>query len=123
MAGQHHNPNPWLTAANEVHLSALALKRGREFLQAVQTAKPDGNWLLAYSWADSRRIRTKGTNIWNDLGAGFDNAVHDRADVPPANIGQQGGVDYVVVAPPAVLAASKATVIDIAQDGRTLILR
>lgn len=68
-------------------------------------------------------MRTKGTNIWNDLGAGFDIAVHDRADIPHANIGQQNGVDYVVIAPPAVLASSKAKVIDVTQDGQALILR
>jgi hypothetical protein len=123
MTGQHFNYDQWFAAANTVHISALALKRGTAFLEEIKVPKLGHNRILAFSWADTRRIRQRGTNIWSDLGPGFDVAVHDRGLIPPGRIGRQGDVDYVVIAPPAVLASSISKMIDVAQDGRTLILR
>jgi hypothetical protein len=95
-----------------VRVSPAALALGRAFRTAVGQARVGQDWLIAYDWAESRRLRKPNTNDWEDLGAGLDFAAYERDAVPIGAIQTIDALEVLIKIPIDILEASRERLID-----------
>jgi hypothetical protein len=82
-------PYSFFAPPGSVDISPSALALARAFLEKASRSQPELRWVVAFDWADERRVREKGSNTWTDLGPGIDLAAYQEDDLP-------GGVAEIV---------------------------
>jgi hypothetical protein len=95
-----------------LRVSASALQLARQFRDQARQAVPDEDWVVSFDWADTRRVRKKGTNEWRDVGAGLDLAAYERWKISDARIQTIDGVDIAFKVSPQVYERSAERLID-----------
>jgi hypothetical protein len=105
-------PDGWFTPPGTLRISTSALELAREFRDQARESQPDEDWIVSYDWADSRRVREKGSNDWRDLGAGLDLTAYERWKIPEKHIQKTGDLEIVVKIPPQIWQKSKERLID-----------
>lgn len=88
-------PPDWFTPPGVVTVSAAALELARAFVAEARRTRPDEDWIVAFDWADSRRVRLP-DNQWEELGEGIDLAVYERTKIPPGATATVDGVEFAV---------------------------
>jgi len=105
-------PEYWFAPLGTLRVSASALQLARLFRDQAKQAVPDEDWVVCFDWADSRRVRTKGTNEWRDVGAGLDLTAYERWKISDTHIQSIDGVDIAFKVPPQVYERSAERLID-----------
>jgi hypothetical protein len=105
-------PEHWFAPPGTLRVSASALQVARQFRDQARQAVPDEDWVVCFDWADSRRVRTKGTNEWRDVGAGLDLTAYERWKISDTHIQSIDGVDIAFKVPPQVYERSAERLID-----------
>lgn len=118
------NNNDLFVAPESVSLSPAARDLALAYALKVQETKLKSPTLVVFDWADSRRIREKGTNNWQDLGPGLDLVTYERSQVPASYIIRKDDLEFAVKIPAEVLPRKAKVLIDV--DGtvpRQLVLK
>lgn len=105
-------PEYWFAPLGTLRVSTSALQLARLFRDQAKQAVPDEDWVVCFDWADSRRVRTKGTNEWRDVGAGLDPTAYERWKISDTHIQSIDGVDIAFKVPPQVYERSAERLID-----------
>lgn len=95
-----------------VNISSSALDLARRFGEHVKKTRPDESWVIAFDWADERRVRLPDSNRWEELGAGLDLGAYDRVDLPEGVTQTIDHVEFVVTIPRQVFERATERVID-----------
>ncbi len=82
MSNDNERTLGWFVPAGTMRFSQAVLDIAADFHAAASKARPGEDWIVMFDWSDSRRFRVKGSNDWQDLGAGLDLAVYRRDQVP-----------------------------------------
>jgi hypothetical protein len=105
-------PDDWFSPPGIVTVSHAAMALAKAFEAEARKNHPHETWIVAFDWADSRRVRDRGTNNWRDLGAGLDLAAYESWKVPAKNIHETEGFRFAVKIPGQILEASPEKLID-----------
>ena len=105
-------PDDWFTSPGTVRVSAAALAMAKAFDDEVRDKHSAEDWIVAFDWGDSRRVRDRGTNNWRDLGAGLDLVAYERWKIPDNDIQELDGLRFAVKIPGQVVKASNERLID-----------
>lgn len=95
-----------------VSISSSALDLARQFGEHIKRTRPDETWVIAFDWADERRVRLPNTNQWEELGAGLDLGAYDRVDLPDGVTQTIDGVEFAVIVPRQVYERARQRLID-----------
>lgn len=76
-------PDQWFTPPGLIRVSPQAMELARDFWNEAKTTQPEKDWLIAFSWGDTRRYRNVQAGLdWQDLGPGIDIAAYERHEIP-----------------------------------------
>jgi hypothetical protein len=117
-------PDDWFTPPGTLRMSTSALQLARQFRAQAKGAEPDEDWIISFDWADSRRVREKGSNEWRDLGSGIDLTAYERWKIADKHIQTLAELEFVVKIPPRIWENSIERLIDTDADAVSgLVLR
>ena len=106
-------PDRWFSNPDKVKVSAEALAIAKGFDEEISGKHPDQQWVIAFDWADSRRVRDRGTNNWQDLGSGLDLTAYEHWKVPLQAIKKLDELRYAIKIPDQILDASAEKLVDV----------
>ena len=92
-------PYSFFAPPGSVDISPSALALARAFLEEAARSQPALPWVVAFDWADERRVREKGSNTWIDLGPGIDLAAYQEGDLPGGVIETVEGIKVALKIP------------------------
>ncbi|MGE3246416.1 MAG: hypothetical protein AB7F96_02735 [Beijerinckiaceae bacterium] len=75
-------PASFYSKPEDVEISDAAFELAREYFKKMVDTYPGKKWVVVFDWADSRRVRQKGTNNFDDIGSGLDLAAYEAHQVP-----------------------------------------
>jgi hypothetical protein len=105
-------PDETFTPPGTLRISQAAVALAREFREHARRAAPDQDWVISFDWADSRRVREKGTNDWREVGSGLDLTAYQRDKVKNEFVETIDDIDFAMRVPRSIWETSNQRLID-----------
>ena len=96
-----------------VKVSPAAWQIAREFDERVRRSGSYKEWVISFSWGDSRSIRRRIEGPMENIGPGLDIVAYDRSHVPTEVVQQRDGIAFALNIPSRVYEASTERLIDV----------
>lgn len=105
-------PEESFTPPGTLHISPNAVALARAFREHARRAAPDEDWVISFDWADSRRVREKGTNDWREVGSGLDLTAYERGKIKNEFVETIDDIDFAMRVPRSIWETSDQRLID-----------
>ena len=105
-------PDGSFTPLGTLRISQAAVALAREFREHARRVAPDEDWVISFDWADSRRVREKGTNDWREVGSGIDLTAYERDKIKNEFIETIDDIDFAMRVPRSIWETSNQRLID-----------
>jgi hypothetical protein len=105
-------PRSFFALPGVVSVTPAALELAREFGEHINETRPGETWIATFQWSDQRRVRSPGTNQWQELGAGLDLGAYEQSELPEGVVQTIDGIEFAVMVPAPAYEKAEQRLID-----------